>query len=188
MIQPIRFALGQEAELRLMEIRDAEALFALVDRNRAHLRQWLPWVDYTLSVKDCVELRLKALERFAENGSFDAGIWYGSQLAGEIGLHKIVWAERKTSIGYWLGAEFQGKGLVTMACRAVIQHVFEDLELNRIEIKVATGNARSRAIPQRLGFTHEGVLREDGWLYDHFVDHDVFSLLRREWSTRDIND
>jgi ribosomal-protein-serine acetyltransferase len=187
-IQSIRFTLSPEAELRLLDVGDAEALFALVDRNRAHLRQWLPWVDYTRTIEDSRMFRLEGLERFAENGSFEAGIWYKGELAGVIGLHRIAWAERKTSIGYWLGEEFQGKGLMTMACRAVIRHAFEDMDLNRIEIKVAIGNFRSRAIPQRLGFTHEGVLRDDGWLYDHHVDHDVFSLLRREWLTRDITD
>lgn len=177
----IRLTVNADIELRLLEVEDAEELFALVDRNREHLRHWLPWVDGTTTVEDSRQFRLQGLERFAENGSFDAGIWHKGKLAGVIGLHRIAWAERKSSIGYWLGEEFQGKGLMTMACRAILQYAFEELELNRIEIKVATGNARSGAIPERLGFTHEGVLRDDGWLYDHHVDHDVFSLLRREW-------
>ena len=174
-----RRKINPEAELRMLEPRNADELFALIDANRARLRQWLPWVDNTRKVEDSRLFIMQGLERFEQNGCLDAGIWYKSRLAGVIGL--MVHSDGKSDIGYWLGEEFEGKGLVTIACRALLRHVFEDLELNRVEIKVATGNTRSHSIPRRLGFTHEGVLRQDGWLYDHYVDHDVFSLLRSEW-------
>ena len=65
-----------------------------------------------------------------------------------IGYHGIDWKNRGTSLGYWLGAEFTGKGLMTMSCRALTAHAFEAYGLKRVTIVCATENERSRAIPE----------------------------------------
>jgi ribosomal-protein-serine acetyltransferase len=81
-------------------------------------------------------------------------------------------------MGYWLDAAHQGKGIMTAACREMIKHAFQELDLHRVVIACATENLRSRAIPERLGFKLEGVARQSEWLYDHFVDHAIYALLR----------
>lgn len=70
---------------------------------------------------------------------------------------------------------------MTKACKACIDYAFNELKLHRLEIRCAVENERSRAIPERLGFTNEGTIREAEWLYDHFVDHVVYGMLEREW-------
>ena len=50
-----------------------------------------------------------------------------------------------------------------------------------LTVHVATENEKSRALPERFGFTEEGILRQAEWLYDHYVDHIVYRLLREEW-------
>jgi ribosomal-protein-serine acetyltransferase len=97
--------------------------------------------------------------------------------------HPIDWAERKVEIGYWLGESFQGKGLMTKACKTLITYAFAELGLNKVEIHCATENIRSCAIPKRLGFTQEGILRDAEWLYDHFVNLVVYGMLAREWQS-----
>jgi ribosomal-protein-serine acetyltransferase len=87
-------------------------------------------------------------------------------------------------VGYWLSEELQGRGLVTAACRAMVDHAFEELELNRVSIACATENIKSCAIPERLGFRQEGVVRQAEWLYDHFVDHVLYATLVGEWQTQ----
>ena len=168
-------------ELRLLGEQQAEILFALVDENRDHLRQWLPWLDDNRSVDDTRAFIKKSLEQLANNNGFPAGIWYQGRLAGVIGYAEIDWPNRITGIGYWLGASFQGQGLVTRSCRALVDYAFNQLELNRVEIRCAPGNKASCAIPQRLGFTREGVLRQAEWLYDHYVDLVVYAMLASEW-------
>lgn len=174
-------AAGENLKLGLLEERHAERVFALTDANRARLRQWLPWLDYTQTSEDSRIFIRKSLHQFANNDGFQAGIWYKGELAGMISYQFLDWSDRKTEIGYWLGAEFEGKGLMTQACRTMVDYAFTELGLTRIIILAATENVRSRAVPERLGFTQEGVLRQAEWLYDHFVDLAQYSMLADEW-------
>lgn len=178
------YRVDDEVELGLLEERHAEALFALVDANRAYLREWLPWLDYNKTVEDSRTFRRTCLQQFADNNGYQAGVWVQGELAGMLGHHGIDWANRTTSIGYWLAENFQGRGIMTRACRALVDQAFDEYGLNRVVIRCATGNAGSCAIPRRLGFTHEGVIRQAEWLYDHFVDHNVYALLAEDWGRR----
>ncbi len=171
-----------DAELRLLEERHAEALFALTEQDRRQLREWLPWVDPTRSVEDTRRYIQSTLAQFAANDGLAAGIWCTGELAGAIALHKIDWPNRNSSIGYWLAAPFQGKGLVTDACRTLVTHAFCNLGLNRLEIRCATGNQKSRAIPERLGFMPEGVIRQAQWINGRFVDLAIYGMLNSDWS------
>ncbi len=175
------FRLDDDTELRLLENQHAEELFALTDQNREHLRKWLPWLDGNRSIADTRAFITRSLIQYANNGGFPTGIWFKGALAGVIDYNTIDWSNRTARIGYWLGASFQGKGLMTKACRALIDYAFSELKLNRVEIRCATGNKRSRAIPERLGFTQEGTVRQAEWLYDRFVDHAVYGMLASKW-------
>lgn len=175
------FKLNNDAELRLLELRHAEDLFHLTDKSRIHLRKWLPWVDFTKDVSNSKEFIESTLKQFGANNGFQAGIWYRGELAGVIGLHGIDWANKSTSIGYWLGEEFQGNGLMTSACKAIIDYCFNELKLKRIEIRAATENQKSKAIPERLGFQKEGCIRSSEFLYDRYVDHYVFGLIKEDY-------
>lgn len=173
--------IDDELELRLLEERHAEAFFAVIDENRAHLREWLPWLDGAWSAEDTRNFIKGTMDQWARNDGFTAGIWYQGQPVGAIGYHCIDWPNLLTGIGYWLSASHQGRGLMTKACRALVEHAFTDLGLNRIEIRCAPGNKKSCAIPERLGFTREGTSRQAEWLYDHFIDLVVYSMLADEW-------
>ncbi len=173
--------IDDDSELRTYEEEYAEAVFAVVNQNREYLREWLPWVDSNVSVEDTREFIGRGLVQQANDDGFQAGIWYQGRFAGGIGYHYIDRLNRKTEIGYWLDASLQGKGLMTRACKVMISYAFHEHGLNRVEILCASGNVRRRAIPERLGFTQEGVLREASWLYDHFIDSVVYGMLARGW-------
>jgi ribosomal-protein-serine acetyltransferase len=176
--------LSENTELRLLEERHAQELSDLTDRNREHLRAWLPWVDSSRTVEDRKKFIRDSLKQFAETKGFVAGIWHEGRLAGVIGYDPIDWENRSTEVGYWLGEEYQGKGLATAACRALVDHAFGELGLNRVSIACAIENKKSCAIPERLGFRREGVKHQAEWVYDHFVDHVVYAALASEWQTR----
>jgi ribosomal-protein-serine acetyltransferase len=177
-----RLTVDEEIELRLLEKKHAEELFILVEKNRSYLREWLPWLDITTSPADTTQFIQSSLDQFAANNGFQTAIFYRGRLVGMIGFHKIDWPNRATSIGYWLDADAQGRGIISRSCRFLIDYVFREFGLNRVEIRCAVKNQRSCAIAERLGFSREGLMRQAEWLYDHFVDHIVYSLLEEEWS------
>lgn len=98
-----------------------------------------------------------------------------------ISTRKIDWENGKVEIGYWIGSAFQGSGIVTDACRMVLDYLFYELRLNRVEVQCATGNLKSAGVPRRLGFTLEGTRREAELINGRFHDVLLFSMLRREW-------
>ena len=174
------YPLAPGVELRLLQLYHDGEVFAAVDRNREHLRRWLNWVDQTLTVEDTRQFIHRSLERCANVGDFEAGIWQGDALAGMIGLFNVNHAPE---IGYWLDEECQGKGLMTMACRAVVRHAFSTMQLHRVQIGCASTNRQSAAVAKRLGFQYEGTLRQRGWTSDGMVGQDIYGLLREEWKT-----
>jgi ribosomal-protein-serine acetyltransferase len=177
-------AVDDRTRLAMIERRDAEPVYTLVDQCRSYLREWLPWVDHSRSVEDTRAYIETALKQHASDEGFQCVIRYDGEIAGMIGFRRLDWANRIAEIGYWLGEEYQGRGIMTACCRALVDFAFREYGLNRVEIHVATGNVKSRAIPERLGFTCEGVLRDLEWVNDHFVDGAVYAMLRREWKER----
>ena len=170
-----------EIELRLPDESIAEPLFALIDRNRRSLREWLPWLDVNTRVEDTMQFVLSDRSHYEHGQCFNTVIWYRRDIVGVIGYHPIDWLNSSAMVGYWLASGYQGKGIMTRACKALTSYSFTKLELNRIDIRCATGNTKSCAIPKRLGFVLEVTLRQGEWLYDHFVDLYVYSMLSKDW-------
>ena len=136
----------EDVVLKILEQEDAEILFSLVDNNRQHLRAWLPWVDSNTSVEESKLFIRLSQEQNAQNLGFQCGIWFRGVLAGVIGFHRIDWMNRNVEIGYWLGAKFQGHGIITKACKVMVDIAFYQYRLNRVQIRCATGNPKSCAI------------------------------------------
>lgn len=160
----------------------SEELYQLSATNREHLSEWLPWPDYMQSADFISNFINGSLERNAAGAEQAFVILLEGKICGRIGLYKIDTFNQSAEIGYWLGSGYQGQGIITRSCRELIRYAFEQLQLNRIEIRCAVGNDKSQAIPQRLGFTEEGILRDAEWLRDHFNDLKVYSLLLSEYT------
>lgn len=181
---PLSITASPDVTLRLLQEADAERIFTLTDQSRPYLREWLPWVDGTRHVEDTRRFIRVGLRQKAENNGFHMGIWYQDELVGVISYNYINREKRQTELGYWLGQAYQGKGIMTAACRGMIRYAFEALGLDRVEIHCALGNHKSRAIPQRLGFREEGILTQAEWLYNHFSDSMVYALTRADWQAQ----
>ncbi|CCF13691.1 acetyltransferase family protein [Brevibacillus laterosporus GI-9] len=177
--------ISPDLELKEVRIEDAAVTFALIEKNRDYLREFLPWLDNVRDVEDSENNIRFAIQQAANMQGTHYSIWYRGQLAGRVAANFIEWNHRKTVIGYWLGAEFQGKGIMTQAVEAYLDYlVFGKWNLHRAEIAAAVQNEKSRAIPERLGFQLEGIMRGNEWLYDHYVDHAVYGMLQQEWKQR----
>lgn len=175
------YPVNDDIQLKILETKYADEIYSLVDKDRNYLREWLPWVDSTKSSDDTKAFIQSTLDGFAKDDGFHAAIFFKGKIVGCIGLHGIDWNNKKTSIGYWLASRYQGNGIMTKSCKAIIDYIFGKLQLNRVEIRAAVENKKSRSVPERLGFKEEGIIRNEEWLYDHFVDLVVYGILKEEW-------
>lgn len=169
--------------MRLLAEADAEELHALIVANREHLARWMPWAG-AQTLAGTRSFLAGASARLARGDGYDAAILANGSIVGVAGFHYVSWTHRATSLGYWLAASEQGRGTMTAAVAALLRQSFAHWALHRVEIRAALGNARSRAVPLRLGFRQEGVLREVELLREGYVDHAVYALLEHEWRGR----
>jgi ribosomal-protein-serine acetyltransferase len=172
-----------DLELRLLEAHHAEVMFNLIVSNRAHLDPWLRWSGRIQTLDDARQLIDRFGKKFAAGDGFHAGLWFQGQLAGGLVCHGINRESNKSEVGYWLGAQFTGKGIVTCACREVIDYLFAHEKLHRVEIQCATDNLPSRTVAERLGFTFEGIKRESEWITSSYRDHALYAMLDYEWQS-----
>lgn len=175
--------LDRDVELALLEERDAEALYALVERYRADLQRFLSWARDATLESERAFLR-ESLQRFARGEGFDGGLRVDGELAGSLGVVNLRTDVRRIELGYFLAPPFRGKGVMTRAVAGLMRVLFEERGFDRVEIRCETGNLPSRRVAERLGFRHEGTLRavhpaSDG----RPADLEVFGLLRSEWQS-----
>jgi ribosomal-protein-serine acetyltransferase len=168
--------------LRHVALDDAQRLIALIDENRDYLRRWMHWVDATQSVDDINGFIQRALDQTAKNQGPVCAILHCGNIIGVCGYKPIDSQNKSGELGYWLAEAFAGRGIMTACVRAMAGYAFEQFQLNRIEIHAATKNTGSRKIAERLGFRHEGTLREAEWVNDRFLDQEVYAILRHEWN------
>lgn len=170
--------------LRMLSARDAEAMFMLIENSREYLRTWLPWIDATKQVEDSLEFIKHTFYAYNNRAGVTAGIFYHGEFVGVIAFNRLDFTNRIGVIGYWLGEDFQKRGIMTKTVAAFTTYGFDELDLNRIEIRVATENKASIAIPEKLKFLKEGTLRQVENLNDTYVDHELFSMLKEEWKRK----
>ncbi|MEX1215547.1 GNAT family N-acetyltransferase, partial [Saccharospirillum sp.] len=174
--------ISEAIELQLLSKDHIDDLFGLVDANREHLREWLPWVDSNRSSVDTKSFINSAISQRDSGNGLQYAVFHEEVMCGVCGFHRFDTTNKTGGIGYWLSRGYSGKGIMTLSVRALVESGFREHDLNRIEIACATGNVKSRAIPERLGFRFEGMLREREYLYGRYVDHAVYSMLASELS------
>lgn len=178
------YKIDDDISLRLLNVSDAEEFFELISHSKDYLKKWLGWLDNTNTVEDSREFIRFTLKGLIENEGYpkSLAIIYKGEIAGTISFNDINKSHKIGVIGYWLGEAFQRKGIMSKALKAMVDYGFNELDLNKIEIRVAEENRKSRALPEKLGFKKEGQIREAEWLYDHYVDHIVYGMLIGEWN------
>lgn len=167
--------------IRPYEPADAPAMVEAVNESCAEVQVWLPWChpDYTLEEADAW-IASTARERAAGTAFEFVVVDGGGRLLGACGLNQVDRTHRRANLGYWLRTSATGGGVMTAAVRQLAAWAFARTDLERLEILVATGNARSLRVAERAGATREGVLRAR--LLIHGVQHDavVYSFVRAD--------
>lgn len=180
-VEPFELAIDADITLRLTTLDDAPAFFAFVERNRASLGLWLGWVERVQDVDGARAFIERYYKRWEHHAALMVNVWCGQTVAGNAVYRVIDSHNHKVEIGYALDEAFRGRGLATTVTRRLMDYAFDTLDMNRVEIHCAANNLASRAIPERLGFTHEGTAREATFVRGHYVDIEQYGMLKREW-------
>jgi len=174
--------LSDTTTLEKIKLTDAEIIFETIDRNRDFLKEWLPFVEFTHGVANTKAFIKSLLEIQGPAQPETFTIWFKGNFAGLIGFKDPDIINHRTEIGYWLDPKMQGKGIITQAAKALTNYAFEQLGMNRIQIRCGVGNTKSSAIPKRLGYHFESIEREGEFHLDHYIDLEVYSILKKEWA------
>lgn len=182
----LKVEINENLHLRMFTLDDATEFYNLTVESKAFLKEWLGWLDTIHSVEDTANNIQSRFAEIADNKGYPKSfaIIYKGNIAGTIGYSTIDNRNKVGIIGYWIGEKYKGKGIMSQSFKAMIDYGFSTLNLNRIEVRAATGNVKSRALPERFSFQHEGTIRDAEWLYDYYVDHAVYGLLKVEWENR----
>ena len=175
-MKPTELKLPRGGSLRPLHDGDAQELFALIERNRSELALWLDWAsEQTLAGTE--EFVRRAGLAAIEGRGFECALLIDGRIAGVVGLPAINRRNDSAEIGYWLDRDHQGRGLMSEAVQAIVTLAFEHLGLHRLEIRADVVNERSRAIPERLGFSLEGTMRGAYRVGGRYVDDALYALL-----------
>ena len=138
----------------------------------------------TQTFDDTLEFIRAGKSQAAANDGFHSAIFCEDHIAGVVSYMEVNWRHRRTVLGYWLDSDHQGKGLMTGAVRLIVDHAITVWELNRVEVRAAVENRKSRAIPERLGFDQEGVLYEAELVNGHYLDTVLYAMRAINWNER----
>jgi ribosomal-protein-serine acetyltransferase len=163
---------------------DREAMWAALDAGRKYLSQYLPWMsDYPTEDDHARGFDTRRWENDNFDGSGGYIVEYKGELAGTVGFG-VPNRDNGIEMGYWLREDLQGRGIMTRSVEAIITMLIVEIGLRRVTIRAATSNLPSRGIPERLGFTHEGTMRDGGYVKDEYLDLEIYSMLDHEWVAR----
>jgi diamine N-acetyltransferase len=111
----------------------------------------------------------------------------GWDIIGNCGFHAVDWKNRSAEVGIFIGKkELWSQGYGQDAMRLLLRHGFNNLNLHRIYLHVFDNNPRAVRSYEKVGFIHEGRLRQDIYKNGSFHDVLVMSVLRPEWQDSEI--
>ena len=180
----LRIRVDDDTELRLQREKDAQEYLDLIDGDRQRLRVFMGWVDAVNRIEDERAFLSDREEDYQQGRGLPCGIWHQGRVVGAVGT--VTWdrVNESAEVGYFVVGDHEGKGLMYRAVGAFVDHLFEAESMNRVSARIMTTNARSRALVERLGFTLEGVHRQEYKLRGEHKDMTVYSILRSEWEAR----
>ena len=184
------FAFGSTPRLqvRTLLLQDARELLAVVLASRDELGRYMSWPRDLFDLEQARRFVKLSRDGWLAGRTLRLGIFERSTgvLLGSVEVDGIDFRRGQAELGYWIRTDRCGRGYATEAANAMVRYGFETLRVHKIRADVAVGNSSSARVLAKLGFTHEGTLREDRPVGSIFVDHWRFGLLQREYVARTV--
>lgn len=168
--------------LRPYTINDAEAMF----KNWAsddEVTKYLTWPTHKdVSVSEFV---LKDWIGSYQNKDYYHWVIvfkeYGDEPIGDIAVVNAIDEKiKKAEIGYCIGRKWWHKGITSEALKCVMDYLFDEVGVNRIDARHDTKNPNSGAVMKKCGLKYEGTLRQDDWNNQGVCDASYYGLLASE--------
>lgn len=199
------FNLNVDGNLHLRNIHpnNAEALFDLIERNRARLR---PWIDPYSLPETANAARLFTIhclfnyygeltgpseldQYYAEletyfppaNRPIDLEVWFHDELVGSIMMSRLEDSSTALEFGYWISENYEGKGIITRCISALMDYAIDEMGIQRFVIGCAVNNQRSRAVPERLGYRLHMTQPNEEVVGKFIYDRVVYGIRSATW-------
>lgn len=172
-----------DKEIKLTQLvqSDAKDIFETIDSQREYLGRWLPFVALTKDFSDSEKFVDSVVNAPEDQFEYLFAIRKWDRFVGLIGFKDTDKQNKKTEIGYWLSEKYQKQGIITKSVNKLSIFAFEEMGINRIQIKCAVGNKLSSNITKKLGFKLEGIERQGELLMGgFFTDLEIYSKLKSD--------
>ena len=170
---------GPDLTLRYARPEDAARLYELA--SNAEVTRYFSWGPYTTE-RQAADYIANLARKRAEGERLEFVIDHRQAgVIGVTGLSEFSLRDRRAVVGTWHGQEWWGSGANRQSKTLVLALAFAGLRLGRVTAWCGNDNGRSQTALERLGFVHEGVLRQ--WHVHDGDPKDVisYSMLRTEW-------
>lgn len=169
---------SEKIRLQILTENDADKFLKLINKNKDHLKQFMPRIMETENIDHTKKVIKTFLNQLIDNNGFRLAIYYNSHIVGVAGLKYIDWLNKKTEIMYWIDQDYAGKGIVTDCVNKLIDIAFYEYKLNKVIIKSSVENIASNIIAEKCKLVLEGVSKQDELLFSGYTDINMYSLLR----------
>lgn len=168
--------------LRMPKPGDGTVVNAAITSSLDELKPWLPFALEEPSVEDTEINTREAYAKFIkrENLRYLIFIKENGEFVGNTGFHNIDWNVPKVEIGYWIDTKHSGKGYMREAVEKLTHFATDDLGCRRVEIQCESENHKSRAIPEKIGYQLDGILKNDDVSVDgnHLTHTCIYSWVK----------
>src|ERR671912_1610081 len=154
---------GKLVNLRELSIDDATTIVSLMSHEIA---KYLYEVPYPYKIDDALYFIKSSYDDFRLRKAISFAIDYKNKLqlfqllSGTIGIKDIDYINKKANIGYWIGKQYQGKGIATECIKLVVNYAFDELKLEEISAYVFPDNNYSIRVLEKNGFGKTGEVNE----------------------------
>lgn len=167
-------------EINLYLVNDAftERYAELAKENNKYLSQWLAWPGVCTTQNDFKKFVKNSLHQYADGKSMNCAIEFRGEIVGNAGFNTINHDLKKVEIGYWIGKQYQGNGIITRVCQHLIDFAFIKFDMEKVQISAAEDNLPSRAVCERLGMKLEGIITHQEKVGDRILNHAIYGIHR----------
>ncbi|MEH7415270.1 GNAT family N-acetyltransferase [Neobacillus drentensis] len=168
-MKPILIEFPEEIYSKRLLIRkpmpgEGKMVYEAIQGSLNELKLWMPWANREQTEQEVEANIREAHAKFLIREDLRLHIFdrKTGEFIGASGLHRMNWEVPKFEIGYWIDTKHSGNGYILEATQAITEYAFQELKAKRVEIRCDSKNIKSRRIPEKLGFTLEGILKNDG--------------------------